>query len=132
MPERINWSVKIHVDGGPELSAAGATDVEAYDKLTVTIPAADETAAGSAVVQVQPGGAPQVEFLLVSASEYGDPLTYTVDSGDPIQLDAPQLLMGSGAVSLLGAAPNTFSFSNTSDQPVVVTILVGRNAITTS
>ena len=45
-------------------------------------------------------------------------------------LDTLQVLIGSGAVGLLGAAPTRLLFSNALGGPVKIQILVGRKATT--
>lgn len=121
MPETINWTLNVQVVGGPKVSASDAIEVDAYDKIEAVIPASD-----SATVDVQPGAGAQ--FLLITASSYED-LTYEVDaSGTSVTLDGPHVLIGSGAVSLLGGTQNQFEFSNGGTEDVAVNILVGRDA----
>jgi hypothetical protein len=125
MSEKINWTLNVQVVGGPKISAAQTVTVDAYDKIQVTIGAgaADEE------VDVQPGGAGRVQFLLISSDQFGDDLTYKVDpAGNAIELDAPQLLIGDGAVGLFGAPPTTLGFTNNLAQDANIEILVGRNA----
>ncbi|MFQ5856215.1 MAG: hypothetical protein ACE5LU_11285 [Anaerolineae bacterium] len=129
MAEKINWTLNVQVVGGPKMSASKTMTVDAYDKIEVVISdgATDEE------VQVQPGGSGQVQFLLISSDQYGGDLTYKVNVGtaDPIKLDAQQLLMGDGAVGLLGAAPEKLLFSNGLGNDASIQILVGRIATTT-
>ena len=126
MSEKINWTLNVQVVGGPKISAAQTVTVDAYDKIQVTIGAgaADEE------VDVQPGGAGRVQFLLISSDQFGDDLTYKVNNaGDDIKLDAQQLLIGDGAVGLLGTSPpTTLGFTNNLAQDANIEILVGRNA----
>jgi hypothetical protein len=130
MPEKLNWSLTIQVAGGPGEGASQSLDVEAYDVITVTVPGGDTTTPGTATVQVQPGGSGQVAFLLVKSSLYDGNLTYAVDGGSAVKLDALHLFMGTGAVGLLGTTQNAFVFTNTVavDKPAAVEILVGRKA----
>jgi hypothetical protein len=132
MNEKINWMVNVQVVGGPRISAAENLSVEAYDKIQVDVPGGDNAQPGIATVQVQPGGAAQVRFLAIASSHYDPALTYTVDGGDPVPLDAFQLLMGKGAVGLLGTTLTAFAFTNQAglDKPASVEILVGRMATT--
>lgn len=131
MPEKINWTVTVQVVGGPKLSEARTLEVEAYDLLEVEVPDGDETTPGRLLVNVQPGGAGQVKFLMISSDLYHDALTYTVD-GDPteVHLNDLQLFIGGGAVTLLGDTQNQFAFVNRANQgrPAFVKILVGRKA----
>lgn len=130
MPEKvkINWTLNIQVVEGPKLSESDTISVDAYDKIEVTV----EDEATDKEVQVQPGGSGQVQFLLISSDSYGDDLTYkvNVDTADAIKLDALQLLMGDGAVGLLGGAPEKLLFSNGLGNDANVHILVGRMAVT--
>ena len=121
MPEKINWTLNVQVVGGPKVSASDTLDVEAYDKIEAVIPAG-----GSATIDVQPGTGAQ--FLLITAGSYAD-MTYEVDSsGTTVTLDGPHVLIGSGAVGLLGSTQNQFEFSNAGGEDVTVDILVGRDA----
>lgn len=122
MPESISWTLNVQVVGGPKISAFDTLVVDAYDKIEAVI-----HANGSAMVNVQPGD--DAQFLLITASSYEN-LTYQVDaSGTGINLDGAHVLIGAGAVSLLGATQNQFEFTNTGGQDVTVSILVGRNAL---
>ena len=128
MPAAITWTVNVQITGGPKLSASQTLTVDAYDKIEVLSPdgAADQE------VEVQPGGAGQVRFLSIKSSPYGAGLTYKVnDAGaDAITLDTLHLLIGGGAVGLLGDPPATLLFSNALGSSATVEILVGRNATT--
>jgi hypothetical protein len=127
MSEKINWTLNVQVVGGPRYSTSSAVTVDAYDKIQITVDAQDT----DKVVEVQPGAAGRVQFLLISSNQFGDDLTYKVNNtGNAIQLNAQHLLVGEGAVGLLGASsPNTVSFTNklTPPQDVNIEILVGRN-----
>lgn len=99
-----------------------------YDVIDVVI--ADE--ASDEDVEVQPGGAGQVQFMLIVSDAYGADLTYkvNVDTADPIKLDAQQLLVGDGAIGLLGEPPEKLLFSNELGQDASVKIIIGRKALT--
>jgi hypothetical protein len=125
MPQVINYTLGVQIPNGPAVSIAQSAAIEAYDSISVQIPdgAADES------VDVQPGGAGQVVFLLVSSDQYGAKLTYKVNNASTAnELDAQLLLAGQGAMGLLGAAPNTLKFSNALGVPATIQILVGRKA----
>jgi hypothetical protein len=126
MAEKINWTLNVQVVGGPKMSAFQTVTVDAYDKIGVTVPVGET----DKEVEVQPGPAGRVQFLLISSDQFGDDLTYKVNNaGDAIKLDAQQLLIGDGAVGLLGASPpETLSFTNDLAQDANIEILVGRNA----
>jgi|SRR5215203_674189 len=126
MSEKINWTLNVQVVGGPKMSASQTVTVDAYDKIQVPVDAQDT----DKVVEIQPGSVGRVQFLLISSNQFGDDLTYKVNNaGDAIKLDAQQLLIGDGAVGLLGASPpETLSFTNDLAQNVNIEVLVGRNA----
>jgi hypothetical protein len=122
MSEKISWTLNVQVEGGPSVSASQSITVDAYDKIQVTVGTQDTKA-----VEVQPGDADRVRFLLISSDQFGDDLTYKVDAGgSDIKVDAQQLLIGDGAVGLLGAAPKTLTFTNNLAQDANIEILVGR------
>jgi hypothetical protein len=129
MPEKFSYSLNLQVASGPKLSEAKVVELEAYDKLTVTI----KKAAQNIKIELQPGGAGQVQLLFISADKYGDKLTYKVNASaaagdDIISLDGPLLLLSKGAVKLLDAAPSSLFFSNGLAEDVTLQILVGRDA----
>ncbi|HJU53758.1 MAG TPA: hypothetical protein VJ715_04265 [Pyrinomonadaceae bacterium] len=133
MSVKINWSCNVQVIGGPKLSGADTVEVDAYDNIEVTVPKKPAGPNnGSATVEVQPGAQTKVMFLLIQAGTYqGGPLSYKVDgSSKPfVRLDAQQLMIGSGAVSLLDGAPTKLVFENTGAADIPVRILIGRKAI---
>jgi hypothetical protein len=125
MPETIVLTVNTVVAGGPKLTANRAIEVDAYDKIKVTIP--DGTTGMD--VELQPGGAGQVSFLQVTSNLYGEDLSYKVNAGttDHI-LDQPHLFSGKGAVGVLSGAPEKLVFDNAMGADVEVQILIGRDA----
>jgi hypothetical protein len=128
MPTTMKAILRVEVAGSSTSSATHTIQAEAYDRIEVTVPGG-----GNATVQVQPGGSGQVQLLLVTASEYPDDgagtalLVYAVDGGGAIDLDAPLLLAGGGAVGLLGNV-NQIVFTNNATDDIDVSILVGRDA----
>ena len=130
MTEKINWTLNVQVVGGPKILASDTIDVDAYDKIDVTI----EPDASEKEVQIQPGDLGQVQFLLIKSDQYGDGLTYKVNAAnDEIKLDALQVLIGDGAVGLFKESPEKLLFTNNlvSDGdkiPASIQILVGRKA----
>lgn len=130
MTEKINWTLNVQVVGGPKILASDTIDVDAYDKIDVTI----EPDASEKEVQIQPGDLGQVQFLLIKSDQYGDGLTYKVNAAnDEIKLDALQVLIGDGAVGLFKGSPEKLLFTNNlvSDGdkvPASIQILVGRKA----
>ena len=69
MPESINWTLTVQVGSGLKTSLSRTITVNAYDVIKVAI--GQGAANANKVVQVQPGGAGQVQFLLVTSDEYG-------------------------------------------------------------
>ncbi|MFP5282348.1 MAG: hypothetical protein ACLGIF_02745, partial [Actinomycetes bacterium] len=68
-----------------------------------------------------------VELLVLTASSYEADVTFSADAGGTdFVLNGPVVLVGSGAVSLLAAAPQTLRFNNPGADPVDIDILVGR------
>lgn len=130
MAAQIKLILEAQVEGGPKMSALQSIPVEAYDKIEVNIPGGDNSTPGSATVEVQPGSTGQVKFLLITSTLYDKDLTYAVDGGNDIILDAPQLFLGNGAVGLLGSTQQSFVFSNEAgvDKSASIKILVGRDA----
>jgi hypothetical protein len=125
MPAKINWTFTAQVAGGPRVTQAAAVDVEAYDKTEVVI------GAGATDVEVEvPSGTTGVLFVLVSSDVYDPAITYTFNAGTTdIPLDGPHLLIGKGAVSLLGATPEKLTISNGMAADATISVLVGRDAI---
>lgn len=129
MPTTMNAILRVEVAGARTSSATHTIDAEAYDRIDVTVPTGTPN---TATVEVQPGGTGQVQLLLVTASAYpidggAAELTYTVDGGSSIGLDAPLLVVGASAVGLLGDV-NEIVFTNDSDEDIDVSIVVGRDA----
>jgi hypothetical protein len=131
MTEKINWTVNVQVVRGPKIFVSDIIDVDAYDKIDVTI----EPDASDKEVQIQPGDLGQVQFLLIKSDQYGDGLTYKVNdvNNDAIKLDALQVLIGNGAVGLFEESPAKLLFSNELELdgvkiPASVEILIGRKA----
>jgi hypothetical protein len=128
MTESINWSLNIQVIGGPKVMASDTKEIEAYDKIEVTIEA-DTT---DKEVEIQPGGANKVQFLLIKSDTYSsdvEKLTYKVNELTTIiELDALQVFIGNGAVELLTEPPEKLVFTNKFLTPVSIEILVGRMA----
>lgn len=125
MTESINWSLNAQIVGGPKIMASDTKEIEAYDKIEVTIEA--ETA--DKQVEIQPGGAGRVQFLLIKSDTYSEDLTYKVNElTNIIKLDALQVFIGNGAVELLTQSPENLMFTNDLTTPVSIEILVGRMA----
>ncbi|MHC4086023.1 MAG: hypothetical protein ACYSWZ_00795 [Planctomycetota bacterium] len=131
MSAKINWAIDVQIVGGPKVSLSQTVSVEAYDNIEVTVA---DGAEGEDIL-ILPGGTGQVQFLLIRSNRYGADLSYSVnaaeaDSTKRIRLDSPQLLMGEGAVNILGTPPHTLFFYNNLGQDAAIQILVGRQATT--
>ncbi|NOR43287.1 MAG: hypothetical protein GQ572_08100 [Gammaproteobacteria bacterium] len=128
MTESINWSLNVQVIGGPKVMASDTKEIEAYDKIEVTIEAGT-----TEQVEIQPGGDGRVQFLLIKSDTYSndiEKLTYKVNELTTIiELDALQVFIGNGAVELLTKPPEKLVFTNDLATPVSIEILVGRMAI---
>ena len=125
MTESINWSLNAQVSGGPKVMASDTKEIEAYDKIEVTI----EAETTDKQVEIKPGGAGRVQFLLIKSDTYSEDLTYKVnDLTKIIKLDALQVFIGNGAVELLTEPPEKLVFTNDLTTPVSIEILVGRMA----
>ncbi|MFN2467006.1 MAG: hypothetical protein ABR521_02565 [Gaiellaceae bacterium] len=125
MPETIVLTVGAEVASGPTIKESRTLTVDAYDKLSVTVP--DGTT--NLEVQLQPGATGSVRLLIVKSSQYGDALKYTVNTGTTDHvLDQPHVLTGTGAVGLFGSEPTKLVFDNALGKDAQIQILVGRDA----
>jgi hypothetical protein len=124
--EKLTYAVSVQVAGGPRISASSTMEIEAYDKIQITLADGDS----DVEVNIQPDGTGLAQFLSITATGYDDSLTYKVnDAGaTAIPLDGPHVFIGAGAVNLLDPAPTTLVFSNNTGGDVTVHILVGRDA----
>jgi hypothetical protein len=134
----INLALNVQVVGGPQVLISKAKSVEAYDSIEVSVVGG----ATDQVVEIQPGAASRVSFLLIQSSLYSQSgasskFTYKVGDGSnpdsiAVDLDEPHFYLGVGAVSVLGIAPKLLKFSSTypadAKSKATVTILVGRDA----
>ncbi len=125
MPETIYHTFTVQAANGPTLSYSSTLEVEGYDIIQVEVPK-KETADGKATVNVQPS-ASGVQILAIKLPEKTS-LKYTVDGGAEHTLDKPLLLLGEGAVKLLGATQKQFEFTNSDTNPVKIQIMVARKA----
>jgi hypothetical protein len=119
MTETLTWNYVAQALNGPNVSAAGNMEVDAYDKFEVTI-----TDTATQQVDLVPGGT--VSLLVINPIIPDVDLTYEV-SGNDVGLDGPHVLLGSGAVSLLAGA-TSLSFTNNTGADAIIEILIGRDA----
>jgi hypothetical protein len=120
MSEKVNWSYLVHAASGPQIAAAAVIEVDAYDKFDLTI----ATGVTQTVDLVPSGGA--VKLLVLNPDEPDPELSYAV-GGKDIPLDAPHVLLGAGAVSLLGTL-TALTFKNATQSDITLQIIVGRDA----
>ena len=128
MTEQLKWNLNLQMVRGPSIALAGDLSVDAYDKVSVDI----EHGAAAVTVDVQPGDADEVLFLLIQSNRYGEGLTYRVNgAGDAIVLDQPQFFLGAGAVGVLGATPQTLEVENNLAvaADARLEVLAGRKAV---
>lgn len=121
----ITTNFTANVAGGPSIARGFKLTVDAVDLVDVSVAdgAADEE------IELQPGGAGQVQFLLLVADSYDPALTYKVNkAANPSHdLDRELLLVGDGALGLLVDPPKSLLFSNGTGKAITVRALVGRN-----
>ncbi len=128
MSETIRWNFVTQVLKGPSVSAASSIDtVDAYDKFNIEL---EDTA--TQAVNLVPSG---TISLLVINPITPNPVTPAANlsyelNGSPVALDAPHVLIGSGAVSLLGGA-TSLTFTNNTGADAVIEILIGRDSTPT-
>jgi hypothetical protein len=133
---QILVTTNLVIPNGPQLAFQQTLDVDAYDKIDVTVPAPPDAAATDLKVELQPGGAGQVKFIAIVSDWFGEKLAYKINkkTADPRALDQPHLLAGAGAVSLFDNAspPTALFFSNSLSgadaKPAKIQILIGRDA----
>ncbi|ASC73011.1 uncharacterized protein XM38_039730 [Halomicronema hongdechloris C2206] len=140
----LNLTLNVRVVGGPQVSVARTKVIEAYDKIDVVLNPGDTDIS----VEIQPGAATQVGFLLIKSSLYSqadpDPtITYTVSDGATdfpavgagLELDDPHIYIG-GALAVFGLAPRILRFTNAyaadpanpAINRAMIEIFVGRDA----
>ncbi len=132
----VNLAVSIQVVGGPQVAISKTKTIEAYDRTEVVI---EPGGAGATEkrVDIQPSSAAQVSLIVIKSDLYGPEITFKASDGTTdsaaIVLDEPQIMLGSGAVGLLGVAPKILKFKNThptgdASKKATIDILVGRDA----
>lgn len=120
MSETIKWNFVTQVIKGPSVSAAAAIDeIDAYDKFEIALADTDIQA-----VNLTPGGS--THLLVINPQPPHADLSYELD-GNPVALDGPHVLIGAGAVSLLGGA-TSLTFTNNTGADAVIEILIGRDS----
>jgi hypothetical protein len=127
---QIIFSANVVVPSGPSMAFKQVLDVDACEKIDVTVPAGTVTATAKEVVL--PASTSAVQFLAVKSDWFGDDLKYALESsGTEYALDQPLILAGVGAVAFFvtsSGAPSSLFFTNTSAADAKVQILIGRDA----
>lgn len=132
MSTSISWKLNLEVQGGPKVLVTNAVQVDAFDRIEVTVP--DTTTGPNATtIDVQPSPVGKIKILLIRSSRYGDDLKYRIhdNTTDERVLNDAVFLAGAGSLDLLedAAAPlDKLLITNTTGQDVVVEIIVGRSA----
>lgn len=121
MTEKLTWNITITATGGPRLAQGGGLEVDAYDKISVVVPATGKT-----TVELGPTATGRMTCLVIAPEKPAKALTYAVGT-TTVELDAPQFLFG-GAVGLTGN-PSTLTLKNAGAADAAVSIFVGRTAI---
>ena len=128
--EKMSYSVMVQMVGGPSLPIFGFMELDAYEKITVTVPKKTDGTNGSADVVVSPGDLDDTKALIITSSiEDGKVSFKTSKAGaQPNYISGPITLIGSTACKLLGTKPDKLSFTNAGDNDADITIFVGRSA----
>jgi hypothetical protein len=122
MPEKLSWTFAARVLGGPTVAGSGELDVDAYVKVAVTIKKNT-----TQDVEVFPGAGGSAQLVVISPAKPDPKLTYNV-GGNDVPLDGPHVLIGSGAVRMLGQAIGTLKFKNQTQEDAQLSIIAGRDA----
>jgi hypothetical protein len=128
MADSVSSLLTVEIKGGPpKISAAHNVTVEAYERIQVSLPGADDSGKKPVTLNLLPAGS-TAKILAITSSRYGEGLTYK-GSGTEIPLDGPQLFTG-GSVQLLGKV-ETLTLTNAlgAGKDATVTILVGRDVV---
>lgn len=124
MAETINWLYSVRADRGPTAALNGTFEADAYERISVTL-----AAGATQDVTVAPGTWAEVLSLVISADNLDGNVTVEPDgAAAAVALDAPIVLLGAGAVALLGAGDATVTLENTGAADVLVDFFVARDA----
>jgi len=112
------------------VSEVSTISVDVYDKLDVVVEGGVDAHPGTASVEIHHGVADAAVLLIITSSVYNDKLTYKVDGGGAVKLNALQCFIGTGAASLIGATPHKVEFGNATgaDSPAAIQLILGRAA----
>jgi hypothetical protein len=124
----ITWQFQAAIPGGPAFTISQPPiAAQAYDVATATV-AQGTTTVGVDVVVAPPSTAGDIVLVVVNSDVFDPGITYTVDGGsDEFALDAPHVLLGSGAVKFMnGGTPQKLTFKNAFTKDANVQVVVGR------
>ncbi|MDH5602009.1 MAG: hypothetical protein OEY78_11985 [Gammaproteobacteria bacterium] len=133
MAQQITWTSNINI-GGSKIFLSGEQNIEGVDSVMVDLAGTDTGSADTdREVEIQPGGAGQVKFLAISASDYGADISYKINNSGAtaITLEEPLILIGENAVNMFDAAPSSLFFTNNFTSNVTISVVVGRDATPT-
>jgi hypothetical protein len=118
MSETVTYAGSATVAGGPQVAFTFNLIAEGYSKFNITVPKKTSKALDLKLKTLK------VALILIKSTAYSDKLK--VDpGGGALALDAPMIIGGTGAVSLLGGV-NTLTFDNQLDDPVTIDVFVAR------
>jgi hypothetical protein len=128
MQTSISWALGVHIPSGPNLTLTSALQVDAYERISLTVPHSAAAPPAEVEVDVQPGPTDRVRLLLIRSSVYGDDLQVKVHAtGNPAHaLNDTLFLVGEGNLGLLGADLDKLFIINTLGQEATIEIIVGR------
>jgi hypothetical protein len=135
MPNAVECMLNVLVDGAPMITLGRRLDVSATDAIVVTVPARTSGADGEVIANVQPSPSGKVKVLVITASAYHDSQLRFEQAGngtspvETVNLDGPQVLLGSQVIDLLGTRGSRYKFTNGTAEPVTISIFVARDAV---
>lgn len=126
MPATISYVASVLAAAGPKVAFAETFEVEAYNRLSVTVKANTSSA------KVSLGTADStLRLMLVDSTKYhASDVTFHIDDENTknFVLDMPMLIAGQAAVALLGTtAPASLTFKNDLDEDITVNIFIARD-----
>lgn len=128
MAELIKWAFSTAAVDGPTLSDSGTFTVDVYDKTSAVIEVGK-----FADIAILPDVSKAVTLVVIKADYYGTGpkfINYKQVDHDttPVNLDAPIMMLGASA-STFPKKLTTLRFTNDTDKPVTIEILIGRKEI---
>ncbi len=122
MSASINYQFLAAVSGGPSVSASENILTDSYELVQVTV----EAAATGMKVELDIND--KVDMVVIRADKY-EALSYKKTAGGAlVAITGPLILIGGGAVGLLGTTVASLFFSNSGANAREITILISRDA----